>query len=894
MKNIKYRILICTFSFIANAFVSAAYSQNVPEFSTAGFFQTKNSGREVYSLNPVWAFYKGDIKDACQKEFDDTNWKTVNLPDGIELLPVDASGCINYQGIVWYRKHITFGNRLKGKKFCLYFEAIMGKSEIYFNGKLMEKHYGGYLPVSIDITDEILWEKDNVIAVKADNSNDPSYPPGKSQETLDFAYFGGIYRDCWLITHNNVYISDPVSENITGGGGLSIAYDHISEKSADILLSLHVKNDSTRSFSGNAIFRLIDKQGNIVAEQRAPLNVKKRGSISVKKKISLVKPALWSPESPHLYNLYIELHDYKNNIIDGYRQRIGIRSIEFKGKDGFWLNGKPYGKPLIGANRHQDFAVIGNALSNSLHWRDAYKLRSAGMRVIRNAHCPQDPAFMDACDEIGLFVIVNTPGWQFWNDAPEFKERVYSDIRNMVRRDRNHACVWLWEPILNETWYPADFAQNAQNTVHEEYPYKYCYTACDNEAKGSEYFPVLFSHPSVVNNKWGIKQMNPEISYFTREWGDNVDDWNSQNSPSRVARSWGETPMLIQARHYASPSYPYTSYNALYSTSPQHTGGCLWHSFDHQRGYHPDPFYGGIMDAFRQPKYAYYMFMSQRDIQGENKTGTGPMVYIAHEMTPFSEKDVTVYSNCGKVVLTINKNGKRYTYQKENIKEGMPSPIITFENVYDFMVDKHMSMEEGRQNEVYLLAEGYIDGKLVASHKVAPARRGEEIELRLDSDGVPFYADGSDMVTVIASITDKNGNIKHLNNNFIHFEIEGEGILLARESDVTNPAPIRWGTAPVIVRSTTTPGKIKIKASILKNGKQTPISGSIEFNSIKPERKMLFDTSRINKSYVEKSEQKMVDNEKDLKIEQLTRELNNYKLKEVERQQKEFGEKNIQ
>lgn len=87
-------------------------------------------------------------------------------------------------------------------------------------------------------------------------------------------------------------------------------------------------------------------------------------------------------------------------------------SVEFKGKDGFWLNGKPYESPLIGANRHQDFAVVGNAVANSIHWRDAKKLRDAGMKVIRNAHCPQDPAFMDACDELGLFVIVNTPGWR--------------------------------------------------------------------------------------------------------------------------------------------------------------------------------------------------------------------------------------------------------------------------------------------------------------------------------------------------------------------------------------------------------------------------------------------------------------------------------------------------
>lgn len=207
---------------------------------------------------------------------------------------------------------------------------------------------------------------------------------------------------------------------------------------------------------------------------------------------------------------------------------------------------------------------------------------------------------MDACDELGLFVIVNTPGWQFWNDAPEFAQRVYSDIRNVVRRDRNHPSVWLWEPILNETWYPADFAKNTRDIVDAEYPYPYCYSGSDSEARGHENFPVYFAHPA--NMQDASKEIDPTKTYFTREWGDNVDDWSSHNSPSRVARNWGEQPMRVQAQHYACPYYPVTSYDVLYKQSPQHVGGCLWHSFDHQRGYHPDPFYGGLMDVFRQPE----------------------------------------------------------------------------------------------------------------------------------------------------------------------------------------------------------------------------------------------------------------------------------------------------
>ena len=153
--------------------------------------------------------------------------------------------------------------------------------------------------------------------------------------------------------------------------------------------------------------------------------------------------------------MYIEVKDENTGeTIDGYRKKIGIRSIEFKGSDGLWVNGKPYPHPLMGVNRHQDFAVVGNAMTNNLHWRDAMKIKALGLEVVRNAHYPQDPAFMDACDALGLFVIENTPGWQFWNDEPVFQDRVFSDIRNMIRRDRNRPSVFLWEPILNETWYP--------------------------------------------------------------------------------------------------------------------------------------------------------------------------------------------------------------------------------------------------------------------------------------------------------------------------------------------------------------------------------------------------------------------------------------------------------
>lgn len=882
-----YFVLCCLMTCITQQ--SFAYQ---PEYSTAGFFELPHTGRTVYSMNPAWRMYKGSLKGAEQPGFNDKEWNLVSLPDGIEYVPTEASGCVNYQGEVWYRKHFTPEVSWKGKQLFLHFEAIMGKSKVWINGTLLNEHFGGFLPVIANVTEYIKYGEDNVIAVWADNSNDPSYPPGKPQDQLDFTYFGGIYRDCWMIVHNNVFITDPNYENETAGGGLFVSFGQISEKSAEVRLDAHIRNLSDKSFSGKVAYQLFDKDNRLVCQADKSFSVSKGKARKTSLTLTVENPELWEPDSPYLYQLHVLIKDKSGQTVDGYRRRIGIRSIEFKGKDGFWLNRKPYPYPLIGANRHQDFAVIGNALSNSLHWRDAKKLRDAGLRVIRNAHYPQDPAFMDACDELGLFVIVNTPGWQFWNNEPVFAQRVYSDIRNMVRRDRNHPSVWMWEPILNETWYPEDFAKNVVDILHEEYPYPYCYAGCDVTAKGHEYFPIHFTHPlNGAGGAFNTATMDPKISYFTREWGDNVDDWNSHNSPSRVNRAWGEVPMLIQAQGYAKTDYKYTCYDALYRNTRQHMGGCLWHSFDHQRGYHPDPFYGGIMDAFRQPKLSYYMFCSQRPAETNDKliAENGPMVFIANAMTPFSPKDVTVYSNCDEVRLTYCKDGKQLVYKKEKTNEGMPSPVITFKDVWDVMYDKQLARAR-KHADSYLLAEGLVDGKVVATHKVMPARRPSQIKLWADNEGMQTTADSSDQITVVAAITDDNGNIKRLNNCHIKFEIEGPGELVASEKTFTNPRAVQWGTAPILVRAKAQEGSIKIKASVVPSGIHTPVSAELVIPTTKAAHPFIADKNELSLllNSSGKRENQSSANQADEEMRKQQQEQSRMKLKEVEQQQSDF------
>lgn len=850
--------------------LGSVYSAQLPVFSTAGFYKLPDTGRDVYSMNVAWRFHKGDIKgEPYSPSFDDSQWECVSLPHGIEYLPMEASGCINYQGVVWYRKHFTPEEVLKGKKLFLHFEAIMGKCKIWVNGKQLTEHFGGYLPVIADISNELSWGKDNVITVMADNSDDPTFPVGKPQETLDFAYFGGIYRDCWLVAHNALHITDPNYENEVGGGGVYLYSDNVSDKKADVNIKTHVRNESNRTSTVTVVYKLRQVDGKVVVEKEQKVTIKKGEAGYAAGKLSVKAPKLWSPETPNLYNLDIYVKDGNGKVVDGMRQRVGIRSIEFKESEGLWINGKPYGK-IMGGNRHQDFAILGNAVPNSIQWRDARKLKDVGMKIIRSAHYVLDPSFMDACDELGLFVMVATPGWQFWNNKPPFGERVYSDIRNMIRQHRNRPCTFLWEPILNETSYPADFAKNAADICREEYPY--VKASCDDAAKGDENFDILL-RPT--------HNFKPGRTYLVREWGSNPDDWTAQNSNNRISRDWGEVPMLVQADHYEKV------YADIYSDDSRIIGGCLWESFDHNRGYHPDPGYNGLMDLFRQPKTSYYMYMAQRPVtKYDFNAESGPMVYVAHEMTPCSLPDVTVYSNCEEVRLTVHENGKSVTMKQCSDKR-LPSPKFLFKDVYDFQTTKELARAK-RHDDRYLLAEGLINGKVVVSHKRTIAQRPVEIRLRLDNNGVPTVADGSDVVTVIAEMVDKNGVVKRLNNSHIHFSIEGEGRLIGE-----NTAALSWGSAPILVQSTLKPGKVRITAAMVYEGSQRPISGELEFETVANPNKELYSENEskfLNTGGKATTTQSSISkSELERENERLRQQLNEYRVKEVGEQQTLFG-----
>ena len=826
--------------------------------SVAGLFPLENNGRLVWNFNAGWRFHLGDVAGAEVKDYNDKSWEVVSTPHTVQLMPAEASGCRNYQGVAWYRKHFKLPKECAGRDVTLHFEAIMGKQTIYMNGQKVKEHEGGYLPITITLPTTV--GDDMVVAIKADNSDDKTYPPGKKQAQLDFAYHGGIYRDVWLIAKNKVAITDALEENKVAGGGIFVHYANISEKSAEVYVNTEVRNSDTRPRTITVENTLSLSGATMVGGPASTkLKLQPGEARTITQRFIVKSPKLWSPETPYLYHITTRIKDGKLSL-DGGVTRIGIRSFEFKGKEGFWLNGKRYHQ-LVGANRHQDFAYVGNALPNSQQWRDAKRLRDAGFTIIRTAHYPQDPSFMDACDELGLFIIVATPGWQYWNKDKGWDEKVHENTRNIIRRDRNHPCVLMWEPILNETRYPEEFALQALQITKDEYPYPYRpVAAADVHSAGvAEHYDVVYGWPGD-----DFKDEKPKQCIFTREFGELVDDWYAHNNLNRASRSWGERPMLTQAMSL------YRSTQELFHTTGQFIGGCQWHPFDHQRGYHPDPYWGGIYDAFRQKKTAFDMFAAVLQQPTEQ-----PIVAIAHEMTQFSDKDVTIFSNCDSIRLTMY-DGEHCWVQP--VEKG----LVVFKDAWDFFEARNHSYTQKSWQSVKMVAEGIVNGKVVCKEEKMPSRRSTKLRLYVDELGKKLVADGSDFVVVVCEVTDDLGHVRRLAKENIRFTVEGEGEIIGDASINANPRAVEWGSAPVLIRSTRQAGKIKIKAEVQFPGTHAPTPAELEMESIPYNLPMCYNVSetavRRHPSSIGHHPSSTLSDEEKAKL-----------LQEVEAQQADFG-----
>lgn len=765
------------------------------------------SSDRVNDFNKDWQFVK-DIDsvvnpDLFLKTYKDINWKNISLPHTANIEPLVTSQK-QWQGTCFYRKFFKISARNKGKQITLKFGAAMHEACVYLNGNLIYKHVGGYLPFIVDITDQIKFGEENCILVKLNNQDNPVIPPGKPIKELDFNYYSGLYRDVTLIIKDKLQISDAVAINRTAGGGILVSYEDVTESSSSINIKTDIQNYYSEACKATVKFILQDSLHQTLATSETnPINIKAGGNEEIAKKITLSNPKLWSPDNPYLYTLTIQLlQDGKE--VDAETLKIGIRSFTISHAKGLVLNGKHL--RIRGTNRHQEYPYIGYALSDNAQFRDAWKIKQAGFNFVRCSHYPQSPAFLDACDELGILVMNSIPGWQFFGNE-EFQKNSLQDIKDLIHRDRNHPSIILWEASLNETGMSIDYMQAANSIVHEELPFEDVNTCgwmdtifnvfipARQHAKAPDYWKKYNKAKPLLIAEYG------DWEYYAQNAGFNQTEFKDlqvEERTSRQLRAYGQKRLAQQALNFQEAHNDNLGGNLI--------GDANWLMFDYNRGYSPDIEASGIMDITRLPKFSFYFYQSQAEVDITSQSQfSKPMIFISNYWSDSTYKTVKIYSNCEEIELYLNnKLIARQLPDTDKYSENLLHPPFTF------CVPRFQKGKLG--------AIGFIGGEKVAYAERISPEKPAKIELSLDYSGKALQARCNDIVFVYASIVDINGTVVPDATDLVNFNVEGPGELIGQ-----NPVNAEAGIASILLRAGDIPGKIVIKASCsdLNEGKLT-------------------------------------------------------------------------
>lgn len=726
--------------------------------------------------------------DTLKQEFNQLsmgNWEKINLPHTpfVESLVV----LHQWQGICYYRKILNVSKKEIDKQLWLEFEGAMHLADVWVNGQHLIQHSGGYTPFVVDVTGMLHADRGNEILVRLDNRNNPLIPPGKPLETLDFCYYGGLYRDVNLIVKHPVHITHPIMANEVAGGGIFVTYPYVSKQEAEIKVKTQVSNKvgTQRHLTiRHSLYEWSKKKGRgkKVALVESPLVLAAGTTQHHTQQFTVNNPKLWYPDSPALYVLRTEVMDGRK-VTDCEDTRIGIRRIEMTREKGFVINDKPL--KLEGSNRHQEYPYVGNAISDQAQYRDMYQIRDNGFNTVRLGHYPQDPSVLEACDELGLLVIEPIPGWQFFNKAQGFVDHTYKDIRDLIRRDRNHPSVIMWETTLNESWPPKSWKDQAVRIAHEEFPGDQCYTSGDTY--GYDGFDVCY-------NDWKEGYNRPNTTSkpgFIREYYDY--EFGGHYSTTRVTRGDGDYALMQNAWN---AQWSYNRYRAYY---PWTIGGAVWSMYDYNRGCCDNICYSGLADLFRLPKFGLLYFRTQ--MKEGTFTPAGPMTYevfINSHWLEGSSDTLQVYGNVDEVKLQLNGRviARQYPDDKPSTSEYVSRPDGGNAENIDFppFTFFNVNWERGE-----LKAIGYKDGKTVAEHVVRTPGAVEAMDITYFESGVS--ASCRDLLIVYVNLKDLQGTgCFGENNREVKLEVLQGG-------ELRGPATIKAeaGVASFLVATTDSP-----------------------------------------------------------------------------------------
>jgi beta-galactosidase len=774
------------------------------------FFSLAASAQSKINIDEGWKFHFGHAADpakdfnygisaifsksgktdqtALAANFDDKDWRIINLPhDWAVELPFSNSPNFDVQShgykpvgglypetsIGWYRKHISIAKADSGSRISLQFDGIFRNASIWINGFYLGTNQSGYVGQTYDVTDYVNFGKDNIITVRVDATQYEGW----------FYEGAGIYRHVWLKKSNNIHLAQD---------GVFV-HSEVKEKQATVFVDATIKNEQLADASATLYSYLTNRNGKVLAQSKPQaIRLPKNGSTSIKQQFNLNNPRLWSLDDPYLYRVVSVIKE-GNRIIDSLKQRIGIRTLRFDGKEGFFLNDKHV--KIQGVNNHQDHAGIGSALPDYMQYYRVNLLKEMGVNAYRTSHNAPTPELLDACDSLGMLVLDEQ---RLLNSSPEYLDQ----FERLIKRDRNHPSVFLWSIGNEEGWIQANsigkrIAQTLLAKQQELDPSRTSTYAADmgNVFNGvNEVIPVRgFNYRQFAVSDY--HKDHPTQPLMGTEMGSTVTTRGQYILDSLKAYVPDQD---ITAPWWASRAETWWK---LAAENAYWAGGFIWTGFDY-RG-EPTPFkwpninsHFGVMDMCGFPKNIYYYYQSwwtDKDVLHISPHWNWPDK-VGQPI------DVWVNSNADDVELFLNGKslGKKIMPRNEHLQWSVVYEPGTLEAV------------------------AYKKGKRLTS-KVETT--GPAVEVVLTPYKTTLLADGQDVAVMNITAVDKEGREVPTANQLIKFSLKGDAKIIGvgngdpSSHEADKCADGAWqrslfnGKCQVLVQAGKTVGSIQFQAS---------------------------------------------------------------------------------
>jgi beta-galactosidase len=810
-------ISVLTLSVLATSAVAA---------TTPQLAAVRISGERRVNFDANWRFYKGEAAGAEKPDFNDSKWKLLRLPHDWAIEgPFDeklnpSTGALPISGTGWYRKSFLLPQNAHGRIFTIMFDGAMANSTVWINGEQLGGRPYGYSSFFFDLTPHLHFGPEaNVLAVRLAPEPDSSrWYPG-----------AGIYRNVWLDVTAPVHVAE---------WGTYVTTPQVTDEKATVSVKTEVRNQSEQEAKVEVRHTILDSSGKPVSKSTAGrLAVSADATRTIPASLTVANPQRWDMDHPYLYTLVTEVVDGQR-VIDKYSTTFGIRTIAFDRDKGFLLNGKPH--KLHGVCLHHDLGALGAAVNRRATERQLQIMKAAGVNAIRTSHNPPSPELLELSDRMGL--VVMDESFDMWHIAKVpngyskyFDEWSERDLRDMVRRDRNHPSIILWS-IGNEIpeQKSADGWKDAKRLTdffHEEDPTRPTTSAMN------EWADAIRNH---FADNVDIKGFNYQPMHYEQIMHDHP-DWVIFGSETESCVSSRGVYNLPIVAYEKPPSHQVSSYDTVapfwaycpdveftyQDKLPNVLGEFVWTGFDYIG--EPTPYwdgnsgntqddwparssYFGFVDLAGFPKDNYYLYQSEWTTQ--------PMVHILPHWNWEGREGQTIpvmaYSNAEEVELFLN--GKSLG-KKKRFSDEWEMPVG--HNVSDTgkFVSKYRLIWEVPYQPGTLRTVAYSGGKQVAEQEVRTA--GAPFRIKLAADRSVIHADGDDLSYLTVRIEDKDGNLCPLADNLIHFNVTGAGEIAGVDNG--NAATIEpfhadhrkafSGMALLILRSHSHPGKINVVAT---------------------------------------------------------------------------------